>query len=188
MTLTQINEILKNRYGTALTGPARFRLVDRDAEFEKRRAEFEDWHGDIFIRRVFETRLVMKYPFVSAGSYVLERYVAEPFADKWPAMPPLPDVVEWNGYEPFYAFDGEVVKVRGIPPIRAVLFIIQTNLFKKELKKSLAEMAQDEEKKLDKEKEEFYAMLDDAAPWVATALHDGEGVVVPADIKKDTIQ
>lgn len=189
MTLEQINEILKNQYGTALTGPQRFRVVDRDAEFEKRRAEFEDYHNDIFIRRVYETRLVLKYPFAASGSYVLERYTAEPFGNKWPAMPSLPEVVEWNGYEPFYVFDADTVKIKGIPPIRAVLFIIQTNIFKKEVKQTLADMAALDEAKLEKEKAEFLEMMDDASPWVATALHEGEGVVVP-DMKhtKDTIQ
>lgn len=184
MTLDQVNEALLNMYGTSLTGKQRFRVVERDTTIEKRKGVFEDWHGDIFIRRVTGVRPVLKYQFADPGSYVLERYVAEPFGGVWPAMPALPDIVDWDGYEPFYVFDAAVVKVRGIPPFRAVHFIIQTNLFKKDLKKSLKTMHEESEAKVEKEKAEFLAMLDDANPWIANALHEGEAVTVP-DIKKD---
>lgn len=67
-----INKWLKDNYGTTVEGLSLFRLIWSTNVTEHRFSEFHDYYGDILLRRVRETREVLKYPFAQ-DRWVLER-------------------------------------------------------------------------------------------------------------------
>jgi len=173
--LEQLNEKLVSIFGRALTGQPRFRIVFSDGEREKRKGNF-DIFGDngYYLRTEYNTvKEVLKYA-TNRGRFILERYTLEPYGE-WPANPPPQDVLNYNGYEPFYVFAW--VEARPVPPWEALQFIIGTNMFQEV---PLIELLKEYEEKKD---EKYYAkamdILDELSPYLPGMLHDGEAVVVP---------
>jgi hypothetical protein len=67
-----LNQWLKDTYGTTVDGYPLFRLLWTTNVTERRHSKFVDFHEDLFIREVEETREVLKYPFAQ-DRWVLER-------------------------------------------------------------------------------------------------------------------
>jgi hypothetical protein len=71
-TVGSINKYLriygKNQYDDPI-----FRVVFADEQTEKRQSVFNDFHGDLFLRTVYETREVKKYPWIKR-KWILERW------------------------------------------------------------------------------------------------------------------
>jgi len=67
-----INKWLLDNYGKTIDGHPCFRLTWSTGVTELRHSEFHDFYGDIFIRRVVETREVLKYPFAQ-NRWIIER-------------------------------------------------------------------------------------------------------------------
>lgn len=70
-TIKVINKRLASKYGLAYDGRPNFRVVFSDTQFETRFDDFEDFCGEIFIRRVREYRECPKYSYI-VGKHVLE--------------------------------------------------------------------------------------------------------------------
>lgn len=67
-----INKFLEDTFGKTIDGFPIFRLLWTTNITERRHSTFKDFHDDIFIREVTETREVLKYPFAQ-NRWVLER-------------------------------------------------------------------------------------------------------------------
>ena len=173
--LMHLNEQLYLTFGRSLAGWPRFRIVFSDGEIERRKGNFDvfDNSGN-YVRTEYNTiKDVLKYA-VHREKFILERYVLEQYGE-WPPQPPPRDVLNYNGYEPFYVF--QWVEQRPVPPYEALDFIIRTNMFQKV---KLIEMLKQAEETKD---EKFYTramdIMDELAPYIPGMLHDGEAVVVP---------
>ena len=69
--MKELNSYLKNKYGIDDTGLSKYRL-SWSAEVERRLGTFNDFHGDIFVRRVKEVREVPRYSWIIPPCWVLE--------------------------------------------------------------------------------------------------------------------
>lgn len=93
-----LNRWLEDTYGTTIDFKPLFRLSWSTNQLENRHSTFRDFHGDILIREVTETRLVPKYP-MAPDRWVLERiHAVTPEAVK------LGLVGEKMSYEEIYTF------------------------------------------------------------------------------------
>src|SRR5208337_5418106 len=89
-----------NRYLDGLEhnflGQPIFRLVKADEQFELREGDYNEFHGDLFLRRVHGIKKVQKYPQLK-GLFILEQWFD---GDRVY----LESIKEHNGYECIYAF------------------------------------------------------------------------------------
>lgn len=163
-SIEALNKRLAEYYGYR-ENKQRFRLVWANDEREKRWGVFEDFVGDIFIRQVSEVREVPKYPFAK------NRYVLEVLASQVSS-----EVMNHNGYEPVFVFDNNGIYLD--PVWTAIEFIIHAIQQPVE-KDTPAELERQEERRFNKEVEDFKIMLENQSPTLAGMLKDGEAITVP---------
>jgi len=96
-TIKVINKRLATKYGLSLDGRPNYRVVFSDTQFENQFGIFEDFSGDILLRRVKEYRTVRKYEYID-GKHVLEKLW---FFD-YGSFPDRPFIN--NSYEPVWTF------------------------------------------------------------------------------------
>lgn len=173
--LAEINDRLKNNYGTVFSGEPKFRIIVADnTQLETKKATFEDRlpNGDL-IRRVTEVRSVPKYESWE-GYYILERYNEGPIPS---------DIFNYNGYDCLYIFkkkDGSPQDELAWFPIEFLVTGIVTAMGKPPAKqKTFKDYAQEYIDATDKEKQLFFEILDNESPYLATMLDNKEAVVVP---------
>lgn len=164
------NNRLRDVFGLYYDGQPLFRLVWSDSQIEKRHGTFEQWRGPIFIREFTGVAEVPKYPWIK-HRWILER------REGHVANPELPEQIS---YEPKWVFENEQGSVE--PEWWAIEQIIHSinnphkrmpgdDLTDKTLIGSPAHT--------EAEKKRLMDFLDDKMSDIQTALHYGEGVVVP---------
>ncbi len=95
--ITRINKILADSFGSTLDGKPFFRLVWSDSEFEFRKGTYNEFYGQIFLRKIEGVRNVPKY------NYIHQRWILERWSPPW--MVQTNEIVNHNGYEPLYLFE-----------------------------------------------------------------------------------
>jgi hypothetical protein len=70
-----LNKFLREFYGRTVTGKTKFRLVWSEDITERRRGEFNEFYGKIFLRTVVGVRELPKY------NYIHNRYILEGWSD-----------------------------------------------------------------------------------------------------------
>lgn len=71
----EINEGLKREFGKNLRGEANFRVSWSNTQTEVRRREYNEFHGELFVRTVRETSECLKYPLIR-DRWIIEMWVA----------------------------------------------------------------------------------------------------------------
>ena len=160
------NRRLLDKYGTNLSGMARYRVVFTNDQFEKRKSTFRDFHnGVVLIREVEEVRTVPKYPYAK-DCYILEalnRCEGE-------------EVLDHNGYEPLFIFRDK--NDNPLDPVwRVIEMVVHVSLHPEKL--SPSDFDDKERKEYEKELEYLEQYLDNQSPEIASALHDGVAITVP---------
>lgn len=100
-----------------LQGEPIYRLVFSDTQTEIRVGVFNDYTGNILLRRTAEARETKKYPFINSR-YVLEKW----FPPEYIFTPEVPMTVN-GSYEPFFVFEdskGNYLE----PTLKVVEFIV----------------------------------------------------------------
>jgi hypothetical protein len=112
-----LTDFLDTRGGRNLFNYPLYRLVWSSSELELRHGTFREFHDDIFIREVTETRWTRKYWYIN-DRWVLERWIPPELCE----TKDLPN--SRNGsYEPIYVFeDGDRLYLE--PNIKVLDFII----------------------------------------------------------------
>lgn len=151
--IDDFNKKLRDVYSSdVFTGRAIFRLVYSENSFENRRGDFIDTdNSGQLIRRVTEVRNVKKYPYLK-DTWLLEKLV-------WMggANPELPDAKGYS-YECIWAF----VNKKGeplFPLYHIVETLIQRLLYGEIEKKTEADWDREDQEKLQKEEDEYFAIL-----------------------------
>ena len=146
-----------------------YKLVWSSSELELRHGTFREFHDDVFIREVTETRWTRKYWYIN-DRWVLERWM--PGALVAINEKDLPGVARQGSYEPLYTFeDGDRLYLA--PNIKVLDFIITMaekphHITKEELMNEL----------LEKEAKEVQLIMDamDYRSDIGIRLAHGEGV------------
>lgn len=111
-----LNDFLATK-GLNLFQKPLYKLVWSTSELELRHGTFREFHDDIFIREVTETRWTRKYWYIN-DRWVLERWIPAELAN----MKELPGSTQ-GSYEPIYTFeDGNRLYLE--PNIKVLDFII----------------------------------------------------------------
>lgn len=171
----RINKQINEKYGLLPDMRPRFRVVWSSDQTEKREGMFCDWYGHVLIRRVYEVREVLKYPFKDdRDRWVLETMIFTPSFD-------LKDS-ENGHYEPLYVFktnDGKYLK----PVWKAVDFMLHCLLYGH--KRTVEERFQADRDQFEREIQEIKEYLDDKTPYLADKLKRGSAVTVPSNYTKE---
>lgn len=172
--VTEINRLLKQHYGDDLTGRPRFRVVWADGEVEKQFGEFEDYYGNIFLRRYTGVREVKKYPWIGQ-KWILEKLMVNP----------APDTIVGAAYTYECIFVFQNANAEYLPPVFEVAkIVIDTLLYGTPMTKGQRE-SQDAQA-LAKEIEFFEDYIGGDYSDLAFALRHGEAVAVPGEVKSDS--
>jgi hypothetical protein len=143
-----------------------YKLVWSTSEIELRHGTFREFHDDVFIREVTETRWTKKYWYIN-DRWILERWIPPGLV----ATKELPNSVN-GSYEPIYTFeDGDRLYLT--PNIKVLDFIITMaekphHITKEELMQEL----------IDKEEKEVQHIMEamDYRSDIGVALHLNAGV------------
>lgn len=181
--IENINENLVRIYGTNLTYQPLWRVVFAPDLMEKRFVSEPEFIGSLFHRFFSGVKEKPKYPKGIWGEcFILERM----FSSMHAIIPPPDDVINWDGYEPFWSFMTGKGKER--KPIRptwsAVNHLVRSALYGH--RQTLTEAWDAEEKKYKNEAAEIREMLDDDIPWKILQMKHGEGIVVPNNFERST--
>jgi hypothetical protein len=161
-----LNDFLLARGGLNLFQKPLYKLVWSTSELELRYGTFREFHDDVFIREVTETRWTRKYWYIN-DRWVLERWIPAELC----STRELPNSKQ-GSYEPIYTFeDGDRLYLE--PNIKVLDFIITMaekphHITKEELMNEL----------LEKEKKEVQAIMEamDYRSDIGIALHMNAGV------------
>jgi len=136
-----INKELRN-FGLNEYGESIFRCVFSDDQVEKRKGEFNEFYGSLFVRRVKGVKEVRKYPWIKR-KWIIERWASGKLAYH-------PDLeTDKNGvYICVYVYQD--VNGNYLPPLLKVALIVVNQLLNPRSKSEA--LAQDEEQ-LKKEEE-----------------------------------
>lgn len=168
-----INKQLAEVYGTDLVHAARWKLTWSGDPLEKRLVAEPVMSGSIFVSFFSGVKEKPKYPEGSWGKcWILERLLF--------SKPPE-DIVNWDGYEPFWSFVTGPERTPIQPNWYAVNFIVQMALYGP--RETLSQAYDREEKKWKDETAQVREMIDDDLPWRIMQMKHGEGVVVPNNFK-----
>lgn len=117
MERKDLNEFLLVRGGLNLFEKPVYKLVWSTNELELRHGTFREFHDDVFIREITETRWTRKYWYIN-DRWVLERWIPPELC----ATSELP-ASNQGSYEPIYTFeDGDRLYLE--PNIKVLDFII----------------------------------------------------------------
>lgn len=180
-----INKRLEEHWGLFESTYVKYRVVFSDNEVESRTGEWVDTDASgNFIRRVFETRQVKKYPWIQ-GKYVLEQLTVVPEGHR-------NELTEKLSYEPLWVFEDK--NGNALPPKwEAIEIIVDTVLkqihgteYKGRVKykdpysdpKTAREV---KEAEIDKLTEELFGNETE----VGDALANKDGIVVPRNYNKE---
>lgn len=148
MTKEEANKILLDRYGLDLHGKQKFRVVWSTEETEVRVGEFEEWYGEIFVRRLSGAREWPKYSYIE-DKWILEELVPSN----------NPELLERLSYEPIYVFQDKHGNYLPLN-IDAAHAVINAILSRPEFKpRTEKQDLYEENEKKEKEKKEFKSML-----------------------------
>ena len=179
--IDRINAWLNEEYGHDLLGRAYYRIIWSVGEIEKRKGNFQIFSGPIFLREYYGVQELPKYRYHPdwRERWILERLDFGPNAEL--AL----DVA--GHYEPVYVFydrEGNYQK----PNMRAIqwyMYLLTKPKPKLSDKNWQDRWAEQEKAELAEETEFFYGCLEDEfGGGLATAIHQGEGIVVPGVIHK----
>lgn len=159
-------QFLNKRGGLNIFGKPLYKLVWSSSELELRHGTFSEFHDDVFIREVKETRWTKKYWYIK-DRWILERWIPAELC----YSSELPDTRQ-GSYEPIYTFeDGDRLYLA--PNIKILDFIITQaekphHITKEELYNQL----------MDKEEKEVQDIMEamDYRSDVGVALSLGEAV------------
>ena len=162
-----ISIALKEKYGSAFDGRARWRLVWSEEQTEKYSGEREVWVHGIFLRQEKGLREVKKYGYLK-DRFVLERLV-------YMEVPDLPE--SSNGhYEPVYVF--QTKDLQYLEPNLLVCEMVINWLLYRKIDKIL-DWENEEKKKEALELQSYFDFFEESD--TALALRIGEGVTVPGN-------
>lgn len=169
-----LNKRLAEYYGRSPAGLPIYRLVFSDSQTEKRRGEFEEFLGKIFLRRVFGVREVPKYPYVK-GRWILEVWL--------PISHPEIYNSEYNGsYEPLWVFQ-DINGNHQQPIWKAIQLLISWNENKVRKDAKMVEAEEEEERQRQEQKD--FEILDNQMPSLVSKLASKEAVSVPKEYKNE---
>jgi len=116
MERKDLNEHLKAK-GLNIFGQPLYKLVWSSSELELRHGTFREFHDDVFIREVTETRWTKKYWYINER-WILERWIPAELCN----TAELPNSTQ-GSYEPIYVFeDGHRFYLE--PNIKVLDFIV----------------------------------------------------------------
>jgi len=177
--LQAFNNRLRELYGLYYDGKPLFRLVWSDSQIEKRWGQFERWSGSVYLGDFTGIAEVPKYP------YVQSRWILE----KREGHLPSPELPEKICYEPKWVFENKEGPVE--PEWWAIeLLVHNINNPRRAIdNKDTANDAHDKHlpgspAHVESERQKVMDVLDDELSDITSALRFGEGVTVPAEIKK----
>ena len=143
-----------------------FRVVRAGEEFEKRFGTFNDFHGDIWYRQVTEERVVQKYPYLPPETYVFESLRPNALPDEIREGPLIYDLV-WALLD----------KENNPLPLRwSPIELIVYNLFNPKPKKTMKQLAEEEQARFDAEVEWNKEVLRNANPLLVAKIRSGQAV------------
>lgn len=107
--IEKINKALKENF-RVLDGRPIYRVAWSDSLLEKRRGNYKDYYGHIFIREYVAVREIKKYWYMNPPRWVLEKLVF--IANRWELREVVDELVQaQNGtYEPLFGFYNEQTK------------------------------------------------------------------------------
>ena len=173
MERKDLNDFLVARSGLNLFNKPLYKLVWSTSELELRHGTFREFHDDVFIREVTETRWTRKYWYIN-DRFILERWIPPELC----ATKELPDSSQ-GSYEPIYTFeDGDRLYLE--PNIKVLDFIITMaekphHITQTELMNELK----------DKEEKEIASIMEamDFRSDIGIRLAHGEGVGYTSGLK-----
>jgi hypothetical protein len=144
-----------------------FRISFADDQWEYREGNYNEFHGQLFLRTVYGIKKTLKYPLLS-GCWLIEMLYD---LDKVQH----PDIKEHNGYECLYAFrDGRTG--RPLPPILKVAQLVmkaKRTHVSPMLRKSIT--TQELENKENREDQRVHDLIDPSTD-IQLALHFKEAI------------
>ena len=177
--IDRINVWLDETYGHDLLGRAHYRIIWSVGEVEKRIGNFQIFSGPIFLREFYGVQELPKYKYHPDWR---ERWILERL--DFGHNPELALDVAGH-YEPLYVFYDREGKYQKpfLNAIKYYMYMI-TRPKPKMTDKMLQNHWDDQEKEeFDEEVEFFYGCLEDEFGGdLATAIHQGEGIVNPGVI------
>lgn len=174
-----INRWLYDTYGHDLLSRAHYRVIWSTGELEKRKGNFQEFYGPIFLREYYGVKEMPKYLYHPnwRDKWVLERLDFSPNSEL------MLDVA--GHYEPLYVFyDQNGVYQK--PTLKAIQFFMRNLLQRKPWKtdkEKWNDLNEQEKKEYDDEANLFYGCIDDYLGGdIASAIRAREGVVNPGVI------
>lgn len=171
-----INQWLLDTYGYDLLHRPYWRIVWSVGITEKRKGEFHDYYGPIFIRKFYGVREQPKYAY---HPYWRERWILEKLIFGIPNPELCLDTP--GSYEPIHVFydeNGNYIK----PTLDAIKYFLFL-LMEPRQKKSASDFEDEERKEIKKEEEVFMGIMEDKrGGQIASALRVGEAVINPGFI------
>lgn len=162
----KINKKLKQLFGGI---PITYRVVFSDNELEKRLGEFNTFSGPIFLRTERACRECKKYPYIKS-KFIIEKFSAPDVI----RVKELPET--GNGsYEPLYVFEdknGNFLE----PNLRAAIMACHANQNPINYWKRKEQLDKEEQ---DQNKAEYQSYFGVEESNITSALHFGEGIIVP---------
>jgi hypothetical protein len=171
--LQKLNKRLADNYGYldgAVHKYPKFRVVFSDEQFEMRTGEFSDFSASgIYLRTVFETRRVNKYP-AYPHKYILEV-----------ALPNETTEIkaEKVTYEMLWVFHDLEGKSRPDLVCWRVVNIFAHTYYAKKEKRTTADYEAEEQERHNADIEWFFEQLQNESPLIAGKLHDRSAIVNP---------
>src|SRR6266404_6360244 len=164
-----INDYLLT-FGVNLFGQAKFRLAFTEDLTELRTGEYNEYHGNLFLRRKVGTLRVPKY------NYLRERWIIEKwFPPEMTINPELPESRQGD-YSIIYAFDCEGVALPLNKRVVEIIMQAQMNVEKSKLRQLTDSRNRIEEKDKQIEKLDDEIIGEDTP--LITQLHLGEAVFI----------
>lgn len=170
-SVVDINNRLADKYGLDVSlGNPNYRIVNSRGLTEHRFGTFRDYDDNgNFIREIAEVREVLKYPYYE-DAWVLEAL-----------QPNLAnsELIVKASYEPLWVFGAAGSSPH--PIWRAVELLVNTHKFMRRVIKSPSDIKDEEMAQFEKERIICKQILQNEAPYLASALKDGYAVTVASD-------
>jgi hypothetical protein len=153
----ELNKWLRESYGMVPTGQVRFRLVWSEDILERRKGQFNEFYGKIFLRTFIGVKELKKY------NYIHERYILEAWVDQdLSSNGEVPDAAHGD-YLPIWVFEDG--KGNPLPVTRKVLTFMIASIQGKVRKDDVIS----EEQFHEKEVQDQYESMDDHPGWLKTS-------------------
>jgi hypothetical protein len=153
----ELNNWLRETYGKSITGKTSFRLVWSNDITEKRRGQFNEFYGKIFLRTVTGIRELPKYNYIH-NRYILEIWVGQDLSSNGE----VPDAIHGD-YAPVWVFENS--EGNPLPVTRKVLAFLIAAVQKKVKQDTQIDEKTAQDLEIDKMVESF----DDHPGWLKTS-------------------